>query len=486
MPDLQPPSALTLKPSPADSFGAGLLSSSSSAVSSDTRSTWALALAGLLITFFAANITCLWPRWYSASLLSLGWHASEMVLLSAAVGAAAVRTFWGMLAAPPAASPTRIACILSASWVFLPCVVLLYEADSPWMLAAVAIVGFAMALALRVLLPVDPDPSPLPYRGPAALATLDGLPPGDSPLALACWTAVFAYATVLLTSADELTFAAIPLSIAAFLLTWRWTAITPRAAQAWLGPRPPLRFALAAIVLTALCIIPFSVAHSGGVFRIGRSAVPPPKQSTTQQDSTGAGYAGIILYPPPVKKQLIAPAPLSTSMQPSAHAKPVMIPFDGQYWYFKAPSSHPGARAHIAHAKPTDVNVHSTDFAPLLMEAHQNLDFPVDLASYSEIDLAIINNDTRPGQIDLMLLLTDSTAPHSPSLAIAAQPIVSSQSAQIPLNRLATHETLHFRIPSRSTLHRFNRITVVFLPSGQRARVGAKVSIEGFELMPRP
>jgi hypothetical protein len=489
MPDQQPSSALPLKPVPADSFGAGpyyASPSASSAFATDTRSTWALALGGLLVTFFAANITCLWPRWYSASLLSLGWHASEMVLLSAAVGAAAVRTLWGMMAAPPAASPTRIACILSASWVFLPCVVLLYESDSPWMLAPVAIVGFAMALALRLLLPADPGPSPLPYRGPAALSTLDGLPPGDSPLALACWIAVFTYATVLLASAHELSLAAIPLSIAAFLLTWRWTANSPRAAQAWLGPRPPLRFAIAAIVLTALCIIPFSVGSRGGIFHISHAGGPPAKPRNPQEESSGAGYAGIILYPPPVKKQIVAPAPQSDSFQASAHAKPVLIPFDGQYWYFKLPSSRPSARAHIAHAKPTDVNVHSTDSDPLQMEAHQNLGLPVNLADIAEIDLALTNADTRPGPIDIQLLLADSSAKPIPPLYLAPQSILSSQPMQILLNRPPVRETLRFRIPAHPTLQRFNQITVIFRPSPRRSRVGAKVSIEGFELIPNP
>ncbi|HEV2620137.1 MAG TPA: hypothetical protein VGU23_09405 [Acidobacteriaceae bacterium] len=476
---LQPTSTLALQPAPH-----AVIDASSSVRPSATRSIWTLALAGLLVSLIAANLVCLWPRWYSGSLLSLAWQSSKMIVVSAAAGAAIVRILWGLLRQPPTASPTRIALILSASWVLLPCVVLLHESNSPWMLPAVALASFAMALGMRILLPL-PQSVPEPYRGPAALATLDGLPPRDSPLALASSVAVLAYAALLLAAIGYLRLAAIHAALSVFLLTWQWSAKTSHTAQRWLGPHPPLRQTIVAIVLTTLFIIPFSIGGRGGLFRIGRAAGPSVKPRNPQDGSSGAGYAGIILYPPPVKKQLIAPAPQTDSFQASSHAKPMLIPFDGQYWYFKAPSSRPSARAHIAHARPTEVNVHSTDSDPLEMEAHQNLPLPIDLAHTAEIDVALSNADIRPGEIDLQLLLTDSTAKATP-LFTPPQPILSSQFTQIPLNRAAVHETLRFPLPASHTLRRFNQITVIFRPSPRRAHVGAKVSIEGFEIQPKP
>ena len=120
------------------------------------------------------------------------------------------------------------------------------------------------------------------------------------------------------------------------------------------------------------------------------------------------------------------------------------------------------------------------------MEAHQTLSRPIDLDCCSEIDVALTNADTRSGEIAIALLLTDSTAAANPQLFVGESPIPSSQLDPIPQDRTPVKETLHFSIPANPTLHRFNQITVVFLPSQDRARNAAKVSIDSFELIPRP
>ena len=64
----------------------------------------------------------------------------------------------------------------------------------------------------------------------------------------------------------------------------------------------------------------------------------------------------------------------------------------------------------MAHGKPTDfdVNVRSTDWLPLMMEAHQLLSSSIDLKCCREIDVSITNADNRPGRIELGVVLTDS------------------------------------------------------------------------------
>jgi hypothetical protein len=119
------------------------------------------------------------------------------------------------------------------------------------------------------------------------------------------------------------------------------------------------------------------------------------------------------------------------------------------------------------------------------MEAHQILDKSIDLACCREIEVAITNADTRPGKISLGLILTDSTSPDKPSRNLGSRPIASSEPANIPLNREPTQEVLRFPIPRSSTTHRFNEITVVYVPAPERARGGAKVSIQSFTLTPR-
>jgi hypothetical protein len=134
------------------------------------------------------------------------------------------------------------------------------------------------------------------------------------------------------------------------------------------------------------------------------------------------------------------------------------------------------------------VNVHSTNSAPLLMEAYQNLGTAIDLECCSEIDIAITNADIRPGTIALGIRLGDSDSLGDPSLDLGERTIVSSKAAQIPLNRTPVDEVLRFPISppiARATVHRFDEITIRFLPSPERARAGAKVSIQSFTLIPR-
>ena len=174
------------------------------------------------------------------------------------------------------------------------------------------------------------------------------------------------------------------------------------------------------------------------------------------------------------KDRIVPPSPHATSLTIGKASKPIVIPFDGQYWYFKAPSKRPGPRAHIAHGKATHVNVHSTDSAPLLMEAYQNLGTSIDLGCCSEIDVAITNADVRPGTIALGIRLADSTSVGEPSQDLGDATIVSSKAAQIPLNRPPVEEVLRFPISRPTTIQRFNEITIVFLSARERARGGAK------------
>ncbi len=63
--------------------------------------------------------------------------------------------------------------------------------------------------------------------------------------------------------------------------------------------------------------------------------------------------------------------------------------------------------------------------------------------------------------------------------------ILSSGAASIPLNRPPVKETLRFPISRSTTMHQFDAITIIFLPAKERARGGAKVSIQSFTLIPK-
>jgi hypothetical protein len=119
------------------------------------------------------------------------------------------------------------------------------------------------------------------------------------------------------------------------------------------------------------------------------------------------------------------------------------------------------------------------------MEAYQNLGTSIDLGCCSEIDVAVTNADTRPGMIALGIRLADSTSGGEPSQDLGERTIVSSKAAQIPLSRPPVEEVLRFPILRPTTIHRFDQITIVFLSARERARGGAKVSIQSFTLIPR-
>jgi hypothetical protein len=119
------------------------------------------------------------------------------------------------------------------------------------------------------------------------------------------------------------------------------------------------------------------------------------------------------------------------------------------------------------------------------MEAYQNLGTSVDLECCSEIDVAVTNADVRPGTIALGIRLADSTSIGEPSQYLGERAIVSSRAAQIPLSRPSVEEVLRFPIPRPTTIRRFNEITIVFLSARERARAGAKVSIQSFTLIPK-
>jgi hypothetical protein len=215
--------------------------------------------------------------------------------------------------------------------------------------------------------------------------------------------------------------------------------------------------------------------------------MPVVAAATEKPAHATSGYFGIILYPPPKKMQIIVPRLHEDVIAAGALARPLVIPFDGPYWYFKEVALRPGRKAHVAHGSPTDasVNVRSTDLDPLMMEAHQKLMRPINLSACGEIDVAITNADTRAGEIDLALVLADSSLPGRPRQVLAAKPVLSSMMDPMPRDRKPVNEVLRFTVPQAEHLRRFDDLTVEFLLAARHSRMGAKVSVESFELVPR-
>jgi hypothetical protein len=72
-----------------------------------------------------------------------------------------------------------------------------------------------------------------------------------------------------------------------------------------------------------------------------------------------------------------------------------------------------------------------------------------------------------------------------PTLYLGQQPILSSEPDHFRIKRSPVEETLLFSVPSHSTMHRFNQITLIVTPDRARVEIGAKVAIQQFEILPR-
>jgi hypothetical protein len=392
---------------------------------------------------------------------------------------------WLFLRAKPSFGLVFLSKKVGTGWIFLPCITLLYHRESPWVLLVLAVATTAVAFSLRGLFPAGVESNQ--QKLPNDLATLYGLPIAAFRPLREFFIALCAQGALVFAITGSLVLAGILLSASLSLLVGRWITLDSGATRKFAARRPQLLLSAFAVLLTMFLLIPPTDGRERGAFGPGNLARKPSSLAhpPAEPDKPGSEYVGIVLWPPPVKKEIIPPLPRDHSFAIGGAAKPVVVPFDGPYWYFKAPSKRPGPHAHVAHGKPTDVTVASSDRAPLLMEAHQNLGSPIDLACCSEIDVAITNADTRLGKIALGIVLTDSNSIGKPWRALGEQTIVSSAADQIPMNRPPVKEMLRFPISRAATMRRFNEITIVFLPAKERARGGAKVSIQSFTLIPR-
>ena len=215
------------------------------------------------------------------------------------------------------------------------------------------------------------------------------------------------------------------------------------------------------------------------------SASKTVAKKSGKENGVDAGYKGIILWTIDKKKDQPILAPRQRDPLEATERRPIVIPFDGPYWYFKPPHDGPGKDAHVTHGDPAKVNIRSVDFLPLLMEAHQSLASSVALADCSELQIHVRNGDNEPGSIVLGVVLSDSTQPGKPSLALGGMPLASTQPAHFAIKAAPVEDTLHYAIPAHARISKFNQISVIFFPAAQRVQVGVKVALQDFVLIRR-
>jgi hypothetical protein len=213
------------------------------------------------------------------------------------------------------------------------------------------------------------------------------------------------------------------------------------------------------------------VVHRGSV----RVAAPPLERE---------GYIGVILTPLREKqKPVIVPPELSLARRLEGSLHPLTIRFTGSYWFFQYPFVRPPFDSIRADGDPATVRVRSSNYRPLLMEAVQSLDEPIDATELSTIQLTMLDVDSHPSGIAIQLVLTDTKLRNHPEQSLGLQTLDVNPAV---LNAGNSHsETLSFVLPKQSRCKKFDQIRLIFWLDPSHDRQAAAVAVQGFVLVPK-
>lgn len=201
-------------------------------------------------------------------------------------------------------------------------------------------------------------------------------------------------------------------------------------------------------------------------------------------DLTDDSYPGVILWPE-VKPHtlLVAPMPaIGHSLLGLSLTNPLSIPFSGEYWMYKPPSTRPPQNSFFRRASPLLLGFMTTDHHPLFMEARHKLDQPIDLTCCAAIQIVISNADRYPGTVSLELLLK-SAGMHGAPLSLGRAAVTSIPNLGDPV--VPASETLSFSVPRSASPRTFDEFLVRFHRDRMRLDRSARIAIERFVLAPR-
>jgi hypothetical protein len=236
--------------------------------------------------------------------------------------------------------------------------------------------------------------------------------------------------------------------------------------------------------LISTALTPYLQKAYGLRFLASLLVAPAPHATATLKGRMGTHYSAVILTLPPKPHPRIQPLAVSEPTNyATALSKPVIIPFDGAYWYFKKPELRPSFDALVQQGDPMKAGVRSTDHHELTMEAHQALPTPLSGNCCHAIRVNLLNGDDRPGLIQIAVFFRNTSAKPGYLVSLGTIPVPSSQLEHTP-NRQAVRESLRFPLPATARDKSFNEITVVIKPSAERAFAGSKIAIQNFELVP--
>lgn len=247
-----------------------------------------------------------------------------------------------------------------------------------------------------------------------------------------------------------------------------------------------------AFLFTTVALLPF--IESGkvagefeGLLNLRRPVQTVNAAARKESQFAGNSYSGIVLLLPEKPHARVvprAPAVAHGTRVAMIPAKPLVIVFDGAYWFYKNPDQRPKPDAKVQHGDPLKTRIRSADWQPLLMAAHQSLGTPIQVSCCSMFRIDLVNADDRPGALAIEVQLSDSRAKGSTALSLGGMVLHSSDAARVFLNRPPVEETLNFRLSSIPQGRQFDEITVFIKPARERSLAGVRVAIKDFVLVP--
>jgi hypothetical protein len=470
---------------------------------------WLPPVGGLLAAGLLVSFVCRLPLVHTLSLGEIAGLAAQDVLEVFLVTAAVV---WGLCVFQPQATALatrRFILRTSLDSLWLAPLALFIRENSAWATLIAAVFATKVVQSFRLLQdapgPADNEKSQL--LPDLTRFCLSRSSTGFWQQASGAGATLCAEAGTIAAFAGYSFTSAFLVGIAVAVWTWSFTSVAQSAggqpSSSKSSPRPLSTIGLA-IVITAAALIPYlprvfairgfgipSQHHARQAFPLGESRGQLRRSKTSEGSvvSPSEGDPGIILWPEKqTQTKLEAPTPVfgNTLLTKGRSAKPLEIPFNGVYWFFKAPDAHPPGTSRQAHGSPELVEIHSTDRRPLSMEAHQYLGSLLDLDCCSRIQIAIRNADHYPETVSLELILINTSAPGKPSQSLGKVIVKSSRPWTLHDEPSApTNETLNFVIPAHASIRHFDDVAVVFRLDAARAYAGPKIAIDHFVLVPR-
>jgi hypothetical protein len=382
----------------------------------------------------------------------------------------------------------------AAIW-FAP-VALLIRTNSSWTLLAVAVFAVLVTPSLRI----GEGDVPNPEHSLLSSLHSDTLPlfPKFRPeiciaAALCAQTGAVAF------FAGHPKSGALLVGLACCAWTW-WSVSNTELQNSQQAQSYSMPLTLVAVLFTVAALLPYLQGATGiglgSSHKYAARIVSGDHESRRQQvaqildesaRTAGDGNSGIILWPEKqLRATLVAPPPLDLRTHGLSSAEnPLTIPFDGVYWFFKAPDIRPPKTSRQAQASPDVVEIRSTDRRPLSIEAHDHLGNLINTDCCSRIQIAIRNADRYPDTVSLELILIDTSNADKPSESLGTMLVKSTRPWGIYEHPRPVNETLSFPISARASLRHFDELKIVFRLDRARADAAARIAIDHFVLIPR-